>query len=90
MKRGKLDEAGIERLVGVMTTLNRTAATAMLAHNVHSATDVTGFGLAGHANHMARESHVTITIDSKAMPVIEGAREHRRGQLRLLVAPTRG
>jgi selenide,water dikinase len=75
VKRGKLDEAGIKRLVGVMTTLNRTAATAMLAHNVHSATDVTGFGLAGHANHMARESHVTITIDSKAMPLIEGARE---------------
>ena len=75
IKRDRLDEAGVKRVVEVMTTLNRAASTAMVSHGAHSATDVTGFGLAGHANHMARESNVTITIEAGAIPIIEGARE---------------
>jgi selenide,water dikinase len=57
-----------------MTQLNavgRDAASA--AGGVHAVTDVTGFGLAGHAAEMAEGSAVTIAIDVAALPVIEGS-----------------
>ena len=46
---------------------------ASAAGGVHAATDVTGFGLAGHAAEMAEGSGVTIEIDLAALPVIEGS-----------------
>jgi selenide,water dikinase len=75
LKNGLLDDAGVARIVEVMTTLNDAASEAMLAHGVHACTDITGFGLAGHAGEMAAASGVTIEIDTAAVPVIEGALE---------------
>jgi selenide,water dikinase len=73
LKKQLLDDRATARIVEVMTTLNRDASELMLTHDVHACTDVTGFGLAGHAREMADASGVTVEIDSAAVPVIEGA-----------------
>ena len=41
----------------------------MLAHDAHAATDVTGFGLLGHAREMARASGVSLEIEAEAVPL---------------------
>jgi selenide,water dikinase len=64
--------------IDAMTTLNRDAAVAALAANVACATDVTGFGLLGHAYKMARASGVTIHLDPAAVPYLDGARQAAR------------
>jgi selenide,water dikinase len=61
--------------IDTMTTLNAAASTAALAAGLRAATDVTGFGLLGHAYKMARASGVSMTIDAAAVPYVEGARE---------------
>jgi selenide,water dikinase len=64
----------LDRAIASMTQLNvvgRDASSA--AGGVHAATDVTGFGLAGHAAEMAEGSAVTVEIDVAALPVIEGS-----------------
>ena len=58
-----------------MTLLNREAAEYMLLHEPHACTDITGFGLIGHANEMAEGSDVTIVIHSAQVPLLDGARE---------------
>ncbi len=58
-----------------MATLNRSASRAMIAAGAHAATDVTGFGLIGHALEMAEGSGVTIEIDAAELPLMDGARE---------------
>jgi selenide,water dikinase len=73
LKNERLDERGIARIVEVMTTLNRDASERMLAHAVHACTDITGYGLAGHAGELADASGVTVEIDSASVPLIEGA-----------------
>jgi selenide,water dikinase len=55
-----------------MVTLNKSACDAMLAVGVSAATDVTGFGLAGHGLEMAEGSHVTLAIDLAKLPLIAG------------------
>jgi selenide,water dikinase len=67
-----------EAAVDVMTTLNAEASRAALAAGVRCATDVTGFGLLGHAFKMGRASGVTVVIDHSRVPFIEGAREALR------------
>lgn len=65
---------GAEReLVRTMAALNRGAAEAALAVGARCATDVTGFGLAGHASHVARASDVTVVIAAGAVPVLGDA-----------------
>ncbi|GAA5003819.1 selenide, water dikinase SelD [Streptomyces hyderabadensis] len=61
--------------VEAMTTLNRDAARAAAAAGARCATDVTGFGLLGHAYKLARASGVTARIDPAAVPYLDGARE---------------
>jgi selenide,water dikinase len=75
LKAGALPVDGQRRLVGVMTTLNREAAERMLEHDPHACTDITGFGLVGHAHEMAENSDVTVVLESSRVPFIEGARE---------------
>ena len=73
MKNGALDE-GQERLfIDQMIALNAPAARAMVAAGAHACTDVTGFGLAGHALEMAGGSDVTIAIDIEAVPLLPDA-----------------
>jgi selenide, water dikinase len=61
--------------IDAMTTLNREAAAAAVAAGCRCATDVTGFGLLGHAYKLARASGVTVRIDPAAVPYLDGARE---------------
>ncbi len=71
----KWDQSTSEELatgIATMSTLNREAAELGLAHAVRCATDITGFGLAGHLYNVARASEVSITIDSSALPLLPG------------------
>jgi len=54
-----------------MKTLNKEGATLMQQYNVTGATDITGFGLLGHAQKMAKASKVNLIINSKEIPIIE-------------------
>jgi len=62
----------LDAAVESMTTLNDGACRAMLAVGVNAATDVTGFGLAGHAYEMAHGSNVTIALALNALPRLRG------------------
>jgi selenide,water dikinase len=73
-KRGELPEAEMMALAASMTKLNGVASRAALEVGSRCATDITGFGLLGHASHIARASHVTIRIDVKRVPLLPGAR----------------
>ena len=64
--------------VEMMTTLNAAASAAAVVAGLDAATDVTGFGLLGHAYKMARASEVSLVIDSAAVPYLEGARDALR------------
>ena len=64
--------------VGTMTTLNAAASRAAVEAGIVAGTDVTGFGLLGHAFKLARASGVTAVIDTAAVPYLEGAREALR------------
>jgi selenide,water dikinase len=78
IKRGRASDATIEAATEVMLRLNRDAAEALMtlpAGSVHACTDITGFGLAGHASEMAHASGVAIAIDVQAVPLIPGALE---------------
>jgi selenide,water dikinase len=73
-KHGRLTSDELRGLVSSMTELNATASRAALALDVTCATDVTGFGLLGHATHIARASHATLRIDVDRVPILRGAR----------------
>lgn len=73
-KRGLLPDDERAMLTRSMTTLNLTASRAALAVGAACATDITGFGLLGHASHIARASGVTIRIDCAAVPLLPGTR----------------
>jgi len=76
VKRGIAPAALIDRIVEVMATLNRAAGEILAASGgVHALTDVTGFGLLGHAWEMAEGSGVAFRIRSGAVPVIEGVHD---------------
>jgi len=59
--------------VAAMRTLNRDASRQAVAVGAKCATDITGFGLLGHATHVARGSGVTIRIHSALLPILPGA-----------------
>ncbi len=67
--------AAVEQAVAVMTALNAGAAGVMAACEVSGATDVTGFGLLGHALELAAASRVGMVIEAGAVPIIPEARE---------------
>jgi selenide,water dikinase len=76
LKAAEADDALVARAVGVMTGLNNKAAEIMLAAgDIHSCTDITGFGFLGHALETVAASDVGLRIDSAAVPIIEGVRE---------------
>ena len=82
LKRGPVAAADEAALIATMTTLNAAASQAALAVGARCATDVTGFGLLGHASHIARASNVTLRIAVSAVPVLRGAREAWRAGAR--------
>jgi selenide,water dikinase len=74
-KRDALPSDLYTAAVRVMAQLNDAASRAMLRYDVHAATDITGFGLAGHAMAMAEGSGVTIVFEESDIPVFAGALE---------------
>ena len=74
-KRDAITEDEFHPAVKSMLELNRAAGHAMAAARAHAATDVTGFGLFGHALEMACASRVTLAFDFAAIPLLPRARE---------------
>ena len=74
-KAGEAPPASVDAALRSMTTLNAAAALAALRAGARAATDVTGFGLIGHAWNIARESHARLVLDVAALPLLPGARE---------------
>jgi selenium donor protein len=74
-KQGDLAAADERLLIDTMATLNRRASRAARDVGARCATDITGFGLLGHASHVARASGVTLVIRAAAVPVLSGARD---------------
>jgi len=73
IKSGRAPADLVDRAVASMTMLNKVAAETMLSvGGVHACTDITGFGLLGHASEMAAASEVTIEIAAAGIPVLEG------------------
>jgi selenide,water dikinase len=70
LKAGEAPEPSLRAATESMMRLNREASEAALAHGVWAATDVTGFGLAGHASAIARESGLTLEIELRALPLL--------------------
>ena len=84
LKFGRANDAAVAAAVRSMTTLNRDAAEAMRdlpAGAVHACTDITGFGLLGHASELAAASGRSIALDAASVPFLEGARELVRGNI---------
>jgi selenide,water dikinase len=78
LKRGLASPNHVQAATESMLTLNRYAAEALADLEVHSLTDVTGFGLLGHSREMAMASGVTIVIESSAVPLLDGAIDYAR------------
>ena len=71
-RKGQLDQAAYDALIECMVTLNR-AGLVLFEAGASSATDVTGFGLSGHALEMALGADLRFTIDSAALPQLPAA-----------------
>lgn len=73
LKNGITDEADVATAVASMKTLNKTAAEAAQLTQAHSLTDITGFGLLGHAYEMAHLSMVDFQLELSKLPWLPGA-----------------
>ena len=76
--RAELFPAGVAAAADSMATLNRYAAEVMEKYPTHACTDITGFGLLGHAFEMSSASGVDMEIDSQALPMLPEAPEAAR------------
>jgi len=72
-KAGECPQEVYDAACASMIQLNDVGRDAMLEANAHAATDITGFGLAGHAYEMAEGSHTTLNIDLAHLPLLPGA-----------------
>jgi len=78
--KGWVTKTALDECIATITDLNRVAAEIMQRFDIHAATDITGFGLAGHAFEMARGSRVRLEISMKAVPLMKEALEmYKRG-----------
>jgi selenide, water dikinase len=75
VRKGALGDEEFEAAADAMTTLNDRAADALRAFEPNAVTDVTGFGLFGHAHEMAAQSGVRLALDSERLPALPGAME---------------
>lgn len=84
LKFERANDVAVAAAIASMTTLNRAAADAMQtlsAGRVHACTDITGFGLLGHASEMATASACGLELDWSAIPLIDGARNLVEGNI---------
>ncbi len=72
---GKAPPGALDAAVAAMSTLNRDAADALRPFSPNAVTDVTGFGLLGHAYEMASRSGVRLELDALALPALPSASE---------------
>lgn len=75
LKFNKIKDHILPQLVESMTRLNASASSIMLKYGVSACTDVTGYGLLGHASEMAAGNSVRLRIESKSVPYFEDAPE---------------
>lgn len=80
-KRGAADPAHLQAATASMMALNASAAAVAQGYTIHSATDITGFGLAGHAAEIARNSGVGLELEAASLPLLPGALDYARAGL---------
>jgi len=73
LKKGKAPKESIQAAISSMTSLNNTASKIMRGYPIHACSDVTGYGLLGHAVEMATGSSVTMILESKTLPLLHRA-----------------
>jgi len=78
LKKGLVEDEHMQASIAQMLTLNRNAAEAMQSLEVHGCTDVTGFGLLGHAREMALGSNVTLEITASSIRYLPGAIDYSK------------
>jgi selenide, water dikinase len=78
IKKGRASAASIAAATESMTTLNRQASEIAQRFEIHAATDITGFGLLGHAHEMAAGSKVSLVIDSSRVAFLPEAVDYVR------------
>jgi selenide,water dikinase len=74
LKQGELSDAGYAQMIACTTMLNTPGPDLAALAGVHAMTDVTGFGLAGHALEMARGARCDVHLDWAAVPLLAGVR----------------
>jgi selenide,water dikinase len=78
LKKGKAASEHIQAAVASMLQLNRKAAEIAVEFGVDAMTDITGFGLAGHAAEIGKASHVSITFNHGAIPLLPGTLDYSK------------
>ena len=81
LKRGVADPVHVEAAVASMLRLNRTASQLASAYHVHAMTDITGYGLIGHAHELAHHSHVRLALDYAALRWVDGAQVYGQQEI---------
>ncbi len=74
IKRGRVDATLTNLVIEQMAALNRRASELMITHGAHAATDITGFGLIGHACELAEASGVSLKLMAEQVPLLPEAR----------------
>ena len=82
LRQGRLDAAGYAAMIDSTTRLNAVGPDLAALPGVHALTDVTGFGLLGHALEMARGAGLAVEIDAAAVPLLAGAEGLARAGVR--------
>ena len=75
LKNRLITDKEMKEALRSMTTLNKTAAELMIEMGAHACTDITGFGLIGHASHLVQEGETGIEFDFNAIPFFAGVME---------------
>jgi len=81
LKAEMASEEAVHKMVESMITLNRKASELMKLYEAHACTDITGFGLIGHALEMAKASQVQMVIQSQNVPIFPEALEYAKNGL---------
>ena len=77
-KGGLITEKEIDNVYNTMAFLNKVAKDAMVKHEVHACTDITGFGLLGHCYEMAKSANVNIKISASSVPIFPSVLDYAR------------
>ena len=78
LKKAQAHDDHVNAAVQVMVELNKRSAETALRFGIDTMTDITGFGLIGHAREVARASQLSISIDHSRLPILPGALEYSR------------